>query len=67
MNLSTAFKSNGFKSTYSKSNYDTKENISNISLTPYKKNMTILRFLVMMKKIVSKINCPEIEISPMMS
>ena len=41
MNLSTAFKSNGFKSTYSKSNYDTKENISNISLTPYKKNIEI--------------------------
>ena len=43
INLSTAFKSNGLKSTsiYSNSNYEISNNISNISLTPYKKNIGI--------------------------
>lgn len=41
MNISTAFKSNELKSTYSKSNYEMNENISNISLTPYKKNIEV--------------------------
>ena len=41
INLSTAFKSNGLKSTYSKSNYEISNNISNISLTPYKKNIEL--------------------------
>ena len=41
MNLSTTFKSNGLKSTNSKSNFEISKNISNISLTPYKKNIEI--------------------------